>query len=73
MPLCSTIVLQRKVKMLYVHQDFENGLTKINLVASEAYVTSIAQSELDRIKQQAPSNILKIDNFPVFQKQVANG
>ena len=37
------------------------------------YVSAIAQTELDRIKQQAPSNILKIDDPPNFQIQVANG
>ena len=43
------------------------------LVDSGAYVSAIAQTELDGIKQQAPSNILKIDDPPNFQIQVANG
>ena len=38
-----------------------------------AYVSAIAQKELDKIKQQAPSNILKMDEPPNFQIQVANG
>ena len=73
MPLSSTIVLKRKKEMLYVPLDFENGLTIDALVDSGAYVSAIVQKELDRIQQQAPSNILKIDNPPNFQIQVANG
>ena len=73
MPLSSTIVLKRKKEMLYVPLDFENGLTIDALVDSGAYVSAIAQRELDRIQQQAPSNILKIDDPSNFQFQVANG
>ena len=73
MPLSSTIVLKRKKEMLYVRLDFENGLTIDALVDSGAYVSARAQNELDRIKQQSPSNILKIDEPPNFQIQVANG
>ena len=73
MPLSSTIVLKRKKEIMYVPLDFENGLTIDALVDSGAYVSAIAQKELDRIKQQAPSNILKIDDPPIFQIQVANG
>ena len=73
MPLSSTIVLKRKKEMLYIPLDFENGLTIDALVDSGAYVSAIAQTELDRIQQQAQSNILKIDDPPNFQIQVANG
>ena len=73
MPLSSTIVLKRKKEMLYVPLDFANGLTIDALVDSGAYVSAIAQNELDRIKHQSPSNILKIDDPPNFQIQVANG
>ena len=73
MPLSSTIVLKRKKEMLYVPLGFENGLTIDVLVDSGAYVSAIVQKELDRIKQQIPSNILKIDEPPNFQIQVANG
>ena len=73
MPLSSTIVLKRKKEMLYVPLDFENGVTIDALVDSGAYVSAIAQKELDRIKQQSPSNILKIDDPPNFQIQVPNG
>ena len=66
MPLSSTIVLKRKKEMLYVPLDFENGLTIDALVDSGAYVSAVAQKELDRIQQQAPSNILKIDDPPNF-------
>ena len=73
MPLSSTIVLKRNKEMLYVPLDFENGLTIDALVVSGAYVSVMAHKELDRIKQQAPSNILKFDDPPNFQIQVANG
>ena len=73
MPLSSTIVLKRKKEMLYVPLDFTNDLTLDALVDSGAYVSAIAQKELDRIKQQSPSNTLKIDYPPNFQIQVANG
>ena len=36
-------------------------------------MNAIAQTELDRIKQQAPGNIFRIDDPPNFQIQVANG
>ena len=58
---------------MYVPLDFENGLTIDGLVDSGAYVSAIAQKELDRFKQQAPSNILKNDDPPNLQIQVANG
>ena len=73
MPLSSTIVLQRKKEMFYVPVVFANGLTIDALVDSGAYVSGRAQKELDRNKQQAPSNILKIDDPPNFQIQLANG
>ena len=71
-PLSSTIVLKRKIEMLYVRLDFKSGLTVGALVDSEAYLSAIAQKKLDRIKQPAPSNILKIDDPPTFQFHVAN-
>ena len=73
MPLSYTILLKRKNEMLYVPLDFENGLTIDALVDSGAYVSAIAQKYLDGIKDQAPSNILKIDDASNFQIQVANG
>ena len=72
MPLSSAIALKRK-KEMYVPLDFKNGLTIDALVDSGANVSAIAEKELDRIKQQAPSNILKIDDTPNFQIRVANG
>ena len=60
MPLSSKIVLKRKKEMLNVPLDFKNGLTIDALVNSGAYVSAIAQKDLDRIKQQSPSNILKM-------------
>ena len=73
MPLSSTIVLKRKKEMLYVPLDFENGLTIDAFFDSGAYVSAIAQKELDRIQQQAASYILKIDAPPNFQIEVADG
>ena len=73
MPLSSKIVLSRKKEMLYVPLDFENGLTIDALVDPGVYVCVVAQKKWDRIKQQAPSNILKSDDPPNFQIQVANG
>ena len=40
---------------------------------SGAFVSAIAQDDLDTIKQKAPNNNLKIDETPNFQIQVANG
>ena len=73
MPLFSTIVLKRKNEMLYVTLDFKNGLTIDAFIDSGAYVSAIAQKELDRIKQKSPSIIPNIDDPPNFQIQVANG
>ena len=42
-------------------------------VDSGAFVSSIAQNDLDTIKEKAPNNILKVDNLPNIQIQVANG
>ena len=73
MPLSSIIVLKRKKETLYDLPDFGNGLTIDALVELGAYVSAIAQKELDIIKQQALSNLLKIDEPPIFQIQVENG
>ena len=73
LPLTSTVVLKRKQEMLYVPLDFENNHTVDALVDSGAFVSAIAQDDLDTIKQKAPNNILKIDDPPNFQIQVANG
>ena len=73
LPLTSTVVLKRKQEMLYVPLDFENYLTVDALVDSGAFVSAIAQDDLDTIKQKAPNNFLEIDDPPNFQIQVANG
>ena len=59
--------------MLYVPLNFQNSLTIDAFVDSGAYVSAIAQKELDRIKQQSPSNFVKLDDPPNFRIQVANG
>ena len=61
LPLTSTAVLKRKQEMLYVPLDFEKILTVDALVDSGAFVSAIAQDDLDTIKQKAPNNIPKID------------
>ena len=73
LPLTSTVILKRKQEMLYVPLDFENNLTVDALVDSGAFVSAIAQDDLETIKQKAPNNILKIDDPPNFPIQVANG
>ena len=73
LPLTSTVVLKRKQKMLYVPLDFENNLTVDALVDSGAFFSAIAHDDLGTIEHKAPNNILKIDDPPNFQIQVANG
>ena len=73
MPLSSTIVLKRKKQMLYVSLDFGNGFKKDALVDSGNDVRARVQKQLDIFKEQAPSRILKIDDPPKFQIQVAIG
>ena len=73
LPITSTVFLKRKQGMLYVPLDFENDLRVDTLVDSRAFVSAIAQNDLDTIKVKAPKNILKIDDPPIFQIQVANG
>ena len=73
LPLTSTVVLKRKQEMLYVPVDFENNRTVHALVDSRAYFSAIDQNDLDTIKQNAPHNILKIDDPLNCQIQVANG
>ena len=68
LPLTSTVVLKRKQEMLYVPLDFENNLTVDALVDSRAFVSAIAQNDLETIKQKAPNNLLKIDDPPNFQR-----
>ena len=65
--------LNEKKEIMYVPLDFENGLTVDALTGSGTYVSAIAPSELDRIKQQALANTFKIDDPPNFQIPVANG
>ena len=53
--------------------DFENNLTVDALVDSRAYVSAMAENDLDIIKQKAPSYIQKVCNPPILQIQVAKG
>ena len=73
LPFTSTVVLKRKQEMLYMLLDFENNLTVDAFVDSRAFVSAIAQDNLDTIKEKAPNIIPKNDDPPNFQIQVANG
>ena len=73
LPLTSTVLLKRNQEMHYVPLGFEKNLTVHTLVDSGAFVSAVAQNDLDTIKQKAPNNILKIDDSPNFQIQIANG
>ena len=72
-PLTSTVVLKRKQELLYLPLDFENNRTVGALVETGAFVSAIAQKDFDTIKGKAPNKILKFDDPPNFQIQVANG
>ena len=73
LPSTSIVALKRKQATLYVPLNFEKNLMVDDLVDSEAFVRAITQNDLDTIKAKAPNNILKIDEPPNFQIQVANG
>ena len=73
LPLTSTVVLKRKQEMLYVPLNFENNLNVDALVDSRAFISAIAQDDVETIKQEATNNILKKDDPPNFRIQVANG
>ena len=59
--------------MLYVPLDFESNVTVDALVYLGAFVSAIAQHDLDTIKEKDPKNIPRIDDYPNFPIQVANG
>ena len=67
LPLTSTVVLKRKQEMLYVPLDFENNHTVDALVDSGAFVSAIAQDDLETIKQKAPKIFSKLTNRPIFK------
>ena len=69
MPLSSTIVLKRKKKMLYVPMVFESGLTIDALVDSRAYVSEIAQTELDRTSKKLPPTSSKTTTLPISKSK----
>ena len=53
-PLTSTIVLKQKQEMLYMPLDFANNLTVDALVDSRAFVSAMAQDDLDTKKMENP-------------------
>ena len=75
MPLTSTIVLKREKQQgsTVFASEFRNSLNKDASSDSRAYVSPVSQNEVDEINQQAPNIILKSDDNPNFQIQVANG
>ena len=58
--------------MLYVPPDFENNLMVDASEDSGAFVSAIAQNDLDTLKEKAPNNIVKVDDPLNFQKKVAS-
>ena len=54
LPLTFTVVLERKQEMPYVPLDFENNLTVDALADSQAFVSAIAQNDLDTKKRESP-------------------
>ena len=73
LPLTSTVFLKQKQARRFVPLDFENNQTVEAMVDSGAYVSPVTQNDLDTIKEKAPTKILKNDDPPDFQIQVANG
>ena len=67
MPLCSSIVLKRKKEMLYVLLDFNDCLLIDAQVDSRAYVSSIAEKELEELKYQTPPTSSKVTNLQIFE------
>ena len=59
--------------MLFVTLDFENDLRRDALFDSNAYVSAVAENELDRNKQHAPTNKFIFDDPPYYQIQETNG
>ena len=55
--------------MLYVLLDFEYGLTIKALVDSGAYVSAIAQNELDRKNIKPLPVALKSTTLPIFKSK----
>ena len=67
LPLTSTVVLKRKQEVLCVLLDSENNLTVDALVDSGAYVSAIAQDDLETIEQRAPICFSKSTTLPIFK------
>ena len=67
LPLSSTVVLKRKVELLYVPLVFDNNVTIEALVDSRAYVSAIAEDEWDTIKQKARTTPSKSTSLPFFE------
>ena len=54
--------------MLYVPLDFKSRLRVDALVDLGAYVSAIVEKDLDKNEQQAPIDILKLDDPHKFSK-----
>ena len=66
LPLTSMVALKRKQETVYVHLHFDINLRIDALVDSRAYVTAFSRNDLDTKEQKSPSNVLKIDDPPIF-------
>ena len=58
--------------MLCIPLHLKHGLTTDALDKFAPYDSALAECERERIKQQPPTNIVKIEDPPLFQIQVAN-
>ena len=65
--LTCAVVLNCHEKMQYVLLDFDNNLTKDALIDSRAYVSAIAQNDLDTIKQKTQTTPSKSTTLPNFK------
>ena len=67
LPLTSTVVLKRKQEMLYVPLNSENNLTVDALLDSREFVSSIAQDDVDTLKQKPRRIFSKSTTLPIFE------
>ena len=67
LPLTSTVVLKPKQERLFVLLDFENNLTVDALVDSGAFVSVIAQDDLDTINKKPRITFSQPTILPIFK------
>ena len=72
LPLFSTIALKQKRRMLLAPMDFQH-FSMDALIDSGALVNCMPESEVQKLKNMSPDNILQEADPPPFKLQVANG